>query len=194
MANAYTAVLNSGEQEFKEFVMRCARGMGAFINQRDESLDTGLRKLGPDTDYYNRIIDKTQEKHDEFVSLTENEQQSLYKKYVDDTKAAYEERENARKELRARYAKMLAEVIAWDIPESLETLRSFMEQQLRDSIKHDTKKSTLSIMTFEEWLDDTIELMENMIYRAERNRAEEINRSISQNQYYDDLMAALKDE
>lgn len=193
MANGYTANLKDGEQSFKDFALRCAHGMGAFINQRDESLDSKLRKLGPDTDYYNRIIDKAQEKHDEFVALDEPQQFELYEKYVQETVDAYDASEKERKAIRARYAGMLAEVIAWDIPESLESLRSFMEQQLRDSISFDTKKRPLSVLDFDEWIDDTILRMENMIANAEKNKATEIRRSIEQNQYYSDLMASLED-
>lgn len=139
MPTSYTAPIYEGQEiTFEDFALRCARAMGASIEQRDESLDVPLRKMETSGGYHSKglaranVALKTARKRDtaEWEKLQEAEIREAIEyrtKYLEDRKA-----------LRERYTAMLYDVTEWEPPTpEHEGLKKFMRQQIEESINFD---------------------------------------------------------
>jgi len=192
MPSGYTVDLYEGNDiEFSDFVMSCARGMGAFIHQRDEHIGNEPTRMLLDVSMEKRQIDSLQQEYDEFTALTLEEQEGLYEIYCEDTKRCYRESEGNRVAMRKRYADMLMKVLLWEVPEELKSLKEFMEKQLRDSIDFDTRFRQMSLATFAEWLHSKTDGVLKRIDYWEESILSEERRVREQNRYYELLMASL---
>ena len=58
MPTGYTAIIEEKpDLTFREFALKCARGMGACIMQRDEGMDS-LPRVDPPSDYHLKAKEK----------------------------------------------------------------------------------------------------------------------------------------
>ncbi len=139
MPTGYTEPLYAGTPiTFPEFALRCARGMGVAIMQRDESIDVPIREREVEPYYAERVA----KAEDALVAALARTPEEWAKAR---TAAFVEAREHhvadvqKRTAMRARYENMLEEVRAWDPPSKQhEGLRRFMIDQLTSSIEFDT--------------------------------------------------------
>lgn len=159
MPSGYTSDLYEGKDvTFAEFVLTCARAMGASILLRDESLDVlpTEENVGYSTEYHHKRLEEAKD----FLALLEgmDETQANSEALQDyaDALERYEDYEIKRKAIKERYESMLEHVSAWTPPTTEhEGLKEFMIQQLTESIDFDTKHG-LSYpvkQTGAEWLE-----------------------------------------
>jgi hypothetical protein len=193
MPTGYTSDLYSGKDvEFNDFVLACARGMGAFIHQRDDSMHEKPTPIILDVSMQKNQIDKLQQEYDDFTALTVEDQHALYGDYVIESEKREQESEVRRKAVRKSYTDMLAKVLFWEVPAELQSLKEFMESQLRESIDFDTRKFKGSIPTFSEWQNSKTDGVLKSIDHWENSIIEEERRVRAQNNYYTLLMRALE--
>jgi hypothetical protein len=193
MPSGYTSDIYDGKDvSFRDFVTSCAREMGAFYHMRDEPSGVPLTRMVSNEHYEQRMIFEIQQEYHDFTALDEYSQRELWKVYVDEQIESDKVSEEKRKTLRKRYADMLAQVLSWDAPESLKTLRDFMEKQLRDSIDFDTRPYDFTApLEFEEWRDKKISRMDSNLDYYDSCIEKQRKRIKEQHLYYDDLMNAL---
>lgn len=137
MPTGYTYKLSQGEVTFREFVLTCARAMGALVMMRDEPMDAPLVR-GEPSPYYAEKLEAARAR----VSLVESWTPEQAQSEADATHArevADVMRRNAEsKATAARYDAMTREVEAWHPPtKDHEGLRKFMLEQIAESRRFD---------------------------------------------------------
>lgn len=138
MPSGYTQDIYDGKPiTFEQFALRCSRGMGAAIMQRDEAIDVEIRMREVSDHEVERVktaraeLEAALERTDEEWATAQSAEISAAVEYRDqyirDTDA-----------LAMRYRDMLKQVEAWEPPtEDHMGLKRFMFDQLGDSIKFD---------------------------------------------------------
>lgn len=165
MPSGYTAIFEKRVPSFSEWVWQCARGMGAFIHMRDDSLDAPIRlpKENEFSSYHEDAIKKASSDLQKYSTMSlESAQLIMNKEYdrmVKDAKESIKERSV----LRARYETMLAQVEAWNPPTpDHDNFKKFMKDQLIQSIDWDCsvsywqEKIDAPRQTAKEWLADMV--------------------------------------
>lgn len=161
MPTAYTAIL--GEREdmtLKDFALLCTRNFGVSIAMRDTPLTVPVpEKFEVDKSYkYKEEYDKAVKEYDDFMALSDSDKVA----YLERTYSEMLERERGYAEkqvkeidvLRRRYNKMLNKVLKWTAPTpDHENLRSFMIEQIRDSIEFDCKEYKPILPSKKDWCD-----------------------------------------
>ena len=116
---------------FEEFVMGCARSMGACISMRDESSDTKIPQKFEPGDYDKKELEKSKLRLKELEKMSflaaDNLAKEEYKKAV-----VYNEKQiRTNNELAKKYKSILEQVKAWQ-PPSLghNEFKNFMISQL----------------------------------------------------------------
>ena len=140
MPTGYTAKLYEGtDQSFEEFVLGCARAFGALILIRDDPADAPIPdEFTPDTDYYEKSMERDRAALDKAVAWTPDEAEQAAASAFAEKLAAWEQSQIRAAEIRTRYKDMLAAVEAWKPPTTEHVkFKEFMADQLQTSIKFD---------------------------------------------------------
>lgn len=146
MPTGYTAPLHDGEDiTFEQFVLRCSRGMGAAIMQRDDSLDAeiALREVG---DYHLQRVEQSAAALAGAWTRTDEEWAALQTAAIAHDVKYREQYLTKQAQIEGRYTAMLAAVQAWVPPTSEhQGLKDFMVQQLEESLRFDVGGYTPSV-------------------------------------------------
>ena len=194
MPTGYTAQLMESGQDFRSFVLMCARGMGSCIMQRDDPMADPPKKQEP-SDFYAKAVAKAQIELARLNAMTTKPQfiygAELRQKAID---RASESLAKANAE-NARLGAMVDLVMAWEPPSKDHAgLKEFMLDQIRIS-RHDdwnnkylieaTAKSALKF--FEQAKRDAIRDID--YYSKEGQK--EIDRVNARNKWIDQLYESL---
>lgn len=133
MPTGYTATLVEKGQDFRSFVLTCARGMGACIMQRDDPLDEPP-KHATESDYYTKAIAKAKADLALFQAMNPDQQIEYGTQARQEAiKHGYEwlAKEQAQN---ARLDEMAEQVRAWEPPTDDHVgLKDFMLEQIKIS-------------------------------------------------------------
>ncbi len=142
MPTGYTAgILDGTTKDFKQFATNCMRAFGATIHMRDDSADTPYK---PDevTSYHSDAIAKAK---GEIAALNKMDNAQIEK---DETKVL---NKNLRyhksaitkiRKQRSKLGSLLADALVYEAPTTEHNgIKSFMENQLTETIKHDCSES-----------------------------------------------------
>lgn len=195
MPSGYTSSIYEGENPtFKEFALKAARGMGAFIHQRDESLETGIRMREVDKHYPERLSKAR-------VGLIKAQQMSTEDARIGAAREFQEERDHAYKnnERAARlehdYRAMLMEVHEWHPPTPEHIgFKQFMVDQLTDSLNFDVHfidEDAITQKSPEEYKADQIQRAERELKWATESYELEVKNTNGSNQWASDLIESL---
>lgn len=140
MPTGYTAKLCEKDVPFAEFVMTCARAMGACILMRDEPLDAPIPESFEESDYHTSALKEAQEKLDALLAMGDG---LVAMNYGSEQKSAdikrFEESLEKSRAQDARLKAMLERVKAWTPPtKDHKGLQNFMEEQLTISMDGDS--------------------------------------------------------
>lgn len=139
MPTGYTAPLYEGKDlTFREFALRCARGMGALMSMRDHSLDAEIpEKLVPD-DYGENRINEWKAALAAAEAMTDTESERAAAEEHDADVRRRDESAKERRALRDRCERMIAQVEEWTPPTPDHVnLKKFMLAQLRELLRYD---------------------------------------------------------
>ena len=140
MSSGFTAEFEKREPSFEEFLWKCARGMGAFIHMREDSMDAPLR-LPQENDfgtYHEDALNKAVRALQDYSTMSTEKAKMLLEKEYETTHKHAKEMINERNTLRKRYESMLAKVKAWQPPtKDHDNFKKFMVEQLEKSIEWD---------------------------------------------------------
>jgi len=197
MPTGYTAAIKDGIT-FENFILRCARGMGALILMRDDPHDAPIPEKFEPEDFYLKEIEKAQKDLDQYMSLTPEAADIEAKTEYD---AEISRRMESIKEsiaLRHKYEEMLAKVREWQ-PPSLEhiELKEFMEEQITKSIKFDYitgdyyEKFPVELLAGKVWLTKKIADITANIARYTKEYEEEVQRTNGRNMWIKQLRESL---
>lgn len=200
MATGYTAILQERHDlPFREFALRCARGMGACIMQRDDDMDQPPTIDEPST-YHAEASETAKARLFDVERWTmEDAWLDLQRELRSTIKADDEYRQKAAKTEQS-YQRMLSLVEAWTPPTpDHDGLKKFMTQQIEDSIRHDcdsmdlyaTSIRSLKAQTPAEWKASCLaHAREDLAYHT-KHQAEEIERANGRNEWKRQLFESL---
>jgi hypothetical protein len=200
MPTGYTYYIEKGEVNTgKDFLLKCARGFGACIDMRDESLDVDIPvELKPST-YHKEQLEKAYKDLEKYKSMTIEEAQKIvdekYIKSIEDTKKAitdyYEKKE--------KYDKVREEIDNWEPPTHDHIkLKEFALDQIKISTEYDhieyyNDELTKPKKTPEEYITCMIEGAADSIKYHLKCWNEEVQRTDERNKWINDLRESLKD-
>lgn len=197
MATGYTDIISRGAT-FEEFVLRCARAFGAFVEMRDSSLDATIPDEFKPSTYHAENLAKAKQRlaSIESWSLT-NAEIAANADYCLEEVRIREAIEKNRKTI-AAYKDMLYRVSQWQPPTSEhEELKEFMVEQIEKSLKFDDienyyLKHPAKRLTGKEWLAKAVSSAEQDIsYHTEQNQ-KEIEGAASRTKWVQELRESLK--
>lgn len=197
MPTGYTADLHDGKDiTFEQFVMRCARGMGALILMRDDPADAPIPEQFEPSDYHPTKLAEAEQALAAFEAMTDQEQTDLYLAERAENLAARTRAKRERAHMLARYQGMLAEVEAWEPPAILASFKDFMVEQLTGSIDFDCHPGTdVYPQPLPEQIEDWyVEKLRKLRWDVDYHRkqlAEEIERTNGRNEWLAALHSSL---
>lgn len=199
MPTGYTASIYEGKPiSAREFFLLCARGMGAFIMQRDDPHDAppDFSEEQPSSYSQERLAEEQAELA-RLQAMTVDEADA-------EAEAEYQQRLTRREEailkdraLRIRYGEMLGAVEAWQPPTPDHLgFKQFMAEQLQQSIEFDCGSipAEPQRVSGEQWLREQIASAERDIAYHTRQIEEERERVAARNAWKRALFEALPPE
>lgn len=197
MPTGYTAAIADGIT-FNQFVMGCARAMGACIMMRDDPSDAEIPEEFQPDDYYSEAVERTRVEIADIQAMTTEEADlqaaADYSNNLTEKETAIKEAD----ELRAKYERMLEQVKAWNPPTPDHIgFKDFMSKQITESIEWDCSKDYYRNqqpvrLSGEDWKATQLETLMSSLVSYEKNLAEEIERTNSRNAWIKALRNSLK--
>lgn len=179
----------------RDFALQCSRAFGALISMREESLDAEIpRQIEPDTAYYDSKIAASQTVLAELADMPLDEAERRARAEFDVKTAEHAEYVAEKATQAQRYRAMIDKVQAWEVPQSLAELRSFMLDQLCRSMDADCgyEPKPPVLLDGATWRSAThAQAMRDLEYCSEK-RAESLHRAAEANAWLRDLWATLE--
>lgn len=140
MPTGYTAPIRDG-MTFEAFVMNCARAFGALIELRDD-MTAPIPDAFQPSEYHATALEQAKKDLAVLDTMTVAEARRRAVQECSDAKDAARESVAKQEADRAKYDAMLVSVRAWTPPtKNHEGLKTFMVQQIEESIKFDCESS-----------------------------------------------------
>ena len=161
---------------------------------RDEPLSTSIpEKLEPATLYYDEQIASLKARITELSAMSADDVLTASRAHNDDVRRRYREYEAADQARLERHLAMKAKVEAWKPPTDDHTeLKAFMLQQIEVSSRNlDVKHDAPVLSIGEAWRAEQLADLGDRLARAQKSRAEEIERTASRQKWLDDLRGSL---
>lgn len=197
MPTGYTDAVATGEIDTLEaYALRCARAFGACINQRDEALNVPPPEIvKPNMTYRDEKIADAKAGWRELIAMTDEQVEVAAFNAWKEECEAYRQSRDAKRAQAKRYGEMLALVDAWQVPDALRPLRSFMMDQLGRSMEFDCTEfgdTEPQRLTGAEWKASRLENFEADVTYHTREREAEILRAAAATEWLQLLRASLK--
>lgn len=197
MPTVYTAAI-ADDITFDDFVMQCARAMGALIMMRDDPTDAPIPKRFEPSDYHTNKIAEANASLERLAGMTAAEAahaaNDAYEAAIASQMAAIR-RNNM---LREKYNAMLAKVEAWQPPSiDHDGFKKFMVEQITSSLSFDCNNSyyhnqTHTKLTDVEWLaQEEAKARKDIAYHKAKN-TEEVDLTEGRNRWIKKLRDSLK--
>jgi hypothetical protein len=193
MANGYIHPVADGEvTEVRDFVLRCARGMGALVLMRDEPMDAQPpRQFEPDLSHYGPALERAQARLDQLSNANSDVSRAMYeaeKAKHESQQAEWEATESAELE---RVRTMRTKVAALDgLPEGLQ---AFMLEQLDRALRDNAPiaYTRQPFPDYDTWFDREWRRAVESVGRAHADIEAEKARVASRNVWLTQLWSAL---
>lgn len=191
MPTGYTAAIEKGIS-FEQFVWSCARGMGALIMMRDSAHDAPIPEAFKPSTYNAEALAAANARVAELQAMTSDVAEDSAANAYDAELASHTKILADKAALRSKYEAMQERVSAWVPPTGEHRgLRSFMLEQLSESIKFDcsvTHYPTPKKLTGAEWLARELGTTVRAVEYHREEVAKEIERTDGRNAW----IAALR--
>lgn len=197
MPTGYTAQLMEKGQTFEEFVMLCARAMGACVMMRDDDMSTPIPQKFEPSPWYQERLEAEKTVLRGLLLMTPEEQMAFgERKKVEaiESHSKWLERERAQNK---RLVEMHHKVSDWQPPtEDHQGLKRFMLEQLTTSL-NDTRYIEMALVTAQnqepaEYYRLAVEASRRMVAQYEKHGQEEIDRVKCRNDWLEKLRESLK--
>lgn len=134
MPTGYTAKLMEKGESFQEFVMRCARAMGACVTMRDDDMNAPIPEKFEPSDYHVKALESAKERLCELQRMPHADRRLFAEKQKNDRLRSLKSSMSNMVEEDARLLAMEKKVKAWTPPTAdHDGLKEFMLQQLEIS-------------------------------------------------------------
>lgn len=197
MPTGYTAKLMSEGQTFKEFILGCARAMGACITMREDGPEVEIPKQFVPSEYHTEALASAKKKLAKLKGMNLHEKITFGTKVKETRLTEYRRYDANNKEENQRLCDMEKLVLRWCPPTSDHVgFKTFMLEQINisknstdyypDKIKKLAKKSPLRF-----W-EDAVEHEEWNITNSTKELAEERERVNGRNDWINALRESIK--
>jgi hypothetical protein len=192
MPTGYTAIIEErADLTFREFALRCARGMGACVMQRDDPMDD-LPKAPEASDYHIKALAQATVRLVELRGLSVEGVRALWQADCDGNAKINAEQTSKCAEVKRRYDAMRAHVEAWTPPtKEHDGLRRFMLEQIDACHSDWTPYLYENPATPGDWLAAQIKSAEWNIDYHTKQHTEELERTANRKSWIDSLYASL---
>ncbi len=137
MPSVYTELIQEG-CSFNEFVMKCARAMGACVMMRDDPVSTPIPERFAPTDYYAMKLDESKKELSRLKEMSQEEAEDEAKNQFQTELKHLEERMEKNRQIYNKYNVMLQKIDRWIPPtEDHLGLKDFMKSQVKESMDFD---------------------------------------------------------
>lgn len=193
MPTGYTSGLTT-ETSFPEFAMKCARAFGALIEMRDEPADAPIPEFKP-SDYHCEALAKARVRLAELQQTPDEQLRERMRAKWEESERRKSERRGGTDKQRLAYESMLGKVRDWSPPTPDHSeLRSFMIQQLEESIQFDctvSHETAAPVPDFEAWKAKAIASATGDITHHQAEWDKEVKRVNSRNLWVKQLRESL---
>lgn len=197
MPTGYTAAI-ADDITFDEFVMGCARGMGALVMMRDEPMNAPIPERFEPSDYHTKKIAEANATVARLAGMTEAEAEQAASEAYEAAIAAQAAAILRNDTLREKYEAMLSKVKEWKSPSAdHDGFKSFMVDQVTSSIDFDCdnryyREQKQAKLTGSEWrAQEEAKARKDIAYHEAEN-AKEIERTEARNAWLRQLRESLK--
>jgi len=196
MPSGLTYEIEKG-QSFNDFVMGCAKQMGACISMRDMPSNTPIPEEFKISDYYKIGLEEAKKELEEFYQLTEEDWRKAAQKEFDEKIKSRKESEEKNILLKQKYETMIKKVEFWEPPgKDHYKFKEFMLKQLDDSIKWDchdySKNDSPTLLTGLEWKKRAEDYLVRTINVSTESYENECRSIKNKNKWIKDLRDSLK--
>lgn len=197
MPTGYTAAI-ADDITFDDFVISCARGMGALVMMRDEPANAPIPERFEPSDYHTKKIAEATATLDRLAGMTEADAEQAASDAHEAEIAAQASAIHRNDTLREKYNAMLAKVVAWKSPSAdHDGFKKFMVEQITQSIDFDCDNSYYrdqkhTKLTGAEWLAQEEANARKDIACHDAQNAKEIERTEARNTWLRLLRESLK--
>jgi len=197
MPTGYTADIAKGVS-LRQFILSCARGMGACIMQRDDPSSDLPKKCEP-TDYHSKMIAEAESTLKEMKSMSDDVANAKAAEEYARELEAIESGIRKNNDLKSKYGNMLAQVRLWNPPTTEhQGLKDFMVSQINESISFDCgglyysdRAKELKRLSAQKWKDKKIKSALCDLDYHQREHNKELERCRTQNEWIDQLYMSL---
>ena len=195
MPTGYTATLCEKGQSFNDFVLTCARAMGACVMMRDDPLGPDIPEFKP-TDCYAKELKEAKARLRKLRSMDETAATAHGAKLRNEKIKLYEDMIARSEEQNRRLAEMKIAVESWAPPTGdHDGLKKFMLDQIATSYDEttyyadalrDAKRISPSL-----YFEHAVAEAERDIVRMDEENAKEVERTNARNAWVRELKASL---
>lgn len=194
MPTGYTAKLMDKGQDFRSFVLTCARGMGACIMQRDDPMDQPPAKQKP-SDYHSGAIKAAEKLLGKLKTMSAAKQREYGEGLREEAVARAMQGHSKAMEEEARLERMEAQVKAWQPPTGEhDGLKKFMLEQIQISKHGDWMSKYVNEAkdkTPEAYFAEAVSKAARDINYHTEEHAKEVERTNGRNEWIDQLYKSL---
>jgi hypothetical protein len=192
MPTGYTAIIEEKpDLTFREFALRCARGMGACIMQRDDPMDDPPRAPEP-SDYHAKALQTATSRLAELRGMKPEAIRAMWQAEVERIDKSNAESRAKAAETERRYKRMREQVAAWSPPsKDHQGLKRFMLEQI-DACESDWKAYVVEAPpTPKDWHAAELKRAERDVAYHTKEHGEELQRALERKEWIEKLYAAL---
>jgi len=199
MPTGYTAKLMDEGQPFRDFVMGCARAMGALVTMRDDPSDAEIPERFECSKYYPKAEQEARARVALLEGMSDTERVAFGEQQRDAELARHREVVAEAEKANARLEAMADEVRTWVPPTTDHIgLRDFMIEQLYISAATDTytprRVAVLEAMTPVALWEEALTGAREHLECATKGLREEAERIAGRNEWVAKLRASLEGE
>lgn len=196
MPTGYTADVQDGKvTTLRDFALRCIRGLGVCVMMRDDPWDAPTpQAFEPHTKYHDEHLAAAKKLLDELPGLPLEVCEARARAEFDAAMAYHTSSAAERALQKQRYEIMKARVEDWKIPEEIAGLKTFMLEQLTQSIDFDCSESFREAptrLTGERWREKQLEAASRDVAYHTVEREKEIQRTAKRNEFMAAFWKAL---
>lgn len=207
MPSALTGDIYDNENNSaKDYIIRCSKSFGSLIHMRDMGLglDAPPQLYQLNLTSCDRDIAEAKKKIEYYQNMSvEDVEQQIEEdyKYMKKRQETYNDEDV---EVIARYDKVLKEVQAWEVPESLTRLKEYAANHILEEMNHlikgvkrrqeekDAAEIPGQMIHHEVWRNERIEWAKDDLKRAEEYKERVIKSVEEKNAWITDLLNALE--
>lgn len=198
MPTGYTAIIGKKPDiTFAEFALGCARYFGACISQRDDR--NGPPVIEKPSDYHSKELEEAKGELSRLNRMLPWEVEAEFKKHVKEQRQYHKNKIEENSQLLASYSRMLGEIESFTPPtKDHQDLKSFMRQQIQESIKWDCDRNwhtnalnELSSLDVESWQNNRVASAKKQIQYHTEEYAKDVERTNKRNEWKRQLFKSL---